>query len=175
MQAIRHGTMLPSRQRTRSGTSELDPFTGETTGQVLSCETVTPASMFPGFPVNQTECFHFSLPVISESRCTLPLSAIKSVALELQSDKMAAGSSTSPKEQYSRISHLRRSAWAVTRATFDMIGSHNGLTGRGGDLFIIDHRRPPSRPSRGLIEVGVACLGRCDLGSLIAPGFPSIA
>src|SRR5882724_1006005 len=43
MQAIRHGTMLPSLQRNEIGTSELDPFAAQYLARGLPCERFTAA------------------------------------------------------------------------------------------------------------------------------------
>src|SRR5207244_4328699 len=43
MQAIRHGTMLPSLQRKEIGTSELDPFRSSILGRGLPCQRFTSA------------------------------------------------------------------------------------------------------------------------------------
>lgn len=43
MQAIRHGTMLPSLSQNKIGTSELDPFAAQYLARGLPCERFTSA------------------------------------------------------------------------------------------------------------------------------------
>jgi hypothetical protein len=43
MQAIRHGTMLPSLSQNKIGTSELDPFRSSILGPWIPCERFTSA------------------------------------------------------------------------------------------------------------------------------------